>query len=250
MADAIMAHLVAYFPDESASYDVARALVDGGCSYLEVQFPFSDPTADGVVIQRACAEALAQGFRVQSGFDLLARIRQLTDIPIFVMSYANLVVTRGIERFLAACREVGMQGVIVPDLPPDYDEGLFAAARRSSLEAIPVVAPTITDARLELCRRTGSRYLYAALRTGITGQLTELGEENTRFLCRVAAGGVQVLAGFGIQERRQIVALSSYVQASVVGSAFVSEILNRGNRDVYDVVRDKMTELCGRGEED
>ncbi len=241
----IMAHLVAYFPNEQACLDIARALVDGGCTMLEVQFPFSDPTADGVLIQKACAQSLARGFRVQGGFELLAALRAMTEIPIFVMSYANLVVARGVESFLRDCSAVSVQGVIIPDLPPDYDEGLFALGKALGLEVIPVIAPTVSDQRLDLYAHTDSQYIYTALRKGITGAFTHLGAENIRFLQKVSATGKRILAGFGVQARSQVEALSRYVYASVIGSLFIRVIEEHPIEALYAAVLRKMLELSG-----
>ena len=141
---AFMAHLVAAFPDWETSLRVGEAMIDGGAGLLEVQFPFSDPTADGPYIQRACADALDTGFTVDDGFRLTERLSNRVQAPqVFVMVYANLAFRPGIESFLARCRDAGACGVIIPDLPPDYDEGLYAAGRNLGLEVVPVVPPVV-----------------------------------------------------------------------------------------------------------
>jgi tryptophan synthase alpha chain len=216
-----MAHLVAYYPDRESSLEVARALIDGGASYLEFQFPFSDPTADGPAIQRACARALEKGFTVDGGFRLLDRIGRLAKVPVFVMSYANPVVRRGAKDFVRRCREAGACGIIAPDLPVGSDEGLYAEGKSAGLEIVPVLAPTMTDDRLALIKAAGTGFLYAALRKGITGETTAIGEENLSFLKRVSSPGAKVLAGFGISRRDQVEALAPHVHAVVIGSAFV-----------------------------
>ena len=139
MSSRIMAHMVASFPDRAGSLKVARALVDGGASMIEVQFPFSDPMADGPDIQAACARALSAGFTVSDGFELVGEICSATTVPVYIMSYANLLFAKGIDRFLAETKDAGARGVIVPDLPPDYDEGLFRSAAGLGLSAVPVL---------------------------------------------------------------------------------------------------------------
>ena len=94
-------------------------LIDGGSTYLEVQFPFSDPTADGTVIQTACSRALEQGFKTEGGFELIARIREHSDTPVFLMCYANTIFFHGMEAFLDRCHSCDVRGIIVPDLPLD-----------------------------------------------------------------------------------------------------------------------------------
>ena len=246
MASRIMAHLVAGYPDREGSLEVARGLADGGCSYLEVQFPFSDPTADGPLIQEACDRALRAGFRVADGFALIEEIRRLSAAPVFIMSYANPVVVRGVEEFLGQARRAGASGVIVPDLPVDADEGLFAAGRRLGLAVVPVVSPNTTDRRLELLPPLELEYLDATLRRGITGAYTEIGEENLAFLARLQPLGVRILGGFGISSREQVRALEPHVHAAVVGSALVESIRGAAaGPDLYTAVRARMEELAG-----
>ena len=243
----IMAHMVACFPCHAASLDVARGLADGGCAYLEVQFPFSDPTADGPDIQRACAAALGAGFTISDGFALLGEIRRFTSTPIFLMSYANLLFTRGIEEFLRECAGCGVQGVIVPDLPPDYDEGLFEAASRAGLTAVPVVSPSMRQERLKRIGALRPPYIYATLRIGTTGSFTTVDGTGVSFLERVRnlcpESPAKVLGGFGVSTAAQVSALSPHAHAVVIGSAFVREVMKGG--DLYGSLRRKVEELSG-----
>jgi len=244
MSARIMAHLVACYPDRAASIAVAHGLIEGGASYLELQFPFSDPTADGPDIQAACAVALASGFTVEEGFSVLREIAGLTPVPVFVMTYANLAFTRGIPRFLKECKEAGARGVIAPDLPPDYDEGLFEAARSLDLAAVPVVSPSASEDRLRRTERLDPEYVYATLRAGTTGAATRLDDGAISFLKRVRAmgsGATKVLGGFGVSGPAQVQAVAPHVHAVVVGSALVREIAQAGNP--HEAVRRKMEEL-------
>jgi tryptophan synthase alpha chain len=220
----IMAHLVAGYPDQDSSLEAAVGLAEGGASYLELQFPFSDPTADGPLIQRACDAALAGGFRVEAGFELLRRIRERTGLPVFLMSYAGLAVRRGVPAFLRRAREAGAAGLIVPDLPVDCDEGLYARGRALGLQVVPVAVPDTRPRRLALMAAAGARYLYAALRRGITGERTAIGPENLAFLEGLGGRGWKVLAGFGVRNREQVQALAPHAHAVVVGSRFVEEV--------------------------
>jgi len=222
--------MVAFYPDREGSLQTARALADGGARYLEVQFPFSDPTADGPLIQEACRRALRQGFKARLGFELVGEIVKACRLPVFVMAYANAAYFNGVGRFVEAAAESGAVGVIVPDLPPDFDEGLFEEAGRAGVQAVPVVAPSTPDERLKAALPSGGGFVYAALRAGITGAYTEIGEDNIAFLKRAARRGGKILAGFGISDAKQVDALAPYVHACVVGSAFVrvvSETISR-----------------------
>ncbi len=235
--------MVAFYPDRELSMEVSRALVQGGCSLLEVQFPFSDPTADGMFIQKACDTAIRSGFTPEKGFSLVSDIRRMTDIPVFIMGYANTVVTYGVRKFLNRAHSSGAVGLIVPDLPPGYDEGLYAAAEQSDLAAVPIICPTARSERLERIFSMSPRYLYAVLRKGITGEYTHIGESNIRFLRKAASNGAKVLAGFGISTKEQVDALSLYVYAAVVGTAFVREIMQSDAANLRDAVYRKMRSL-------
>lgn len=226
-APRIMAHLVASFPDWEASLEAGKGLVDGGAAFLEVQFPFSDPTADGPHIQVACDLALQAGFTRERGFALVAALRAYTDIPIAVMSYANPIFQNGVAGFVQRCRDAGANAVIAPDLPPDYDEGLYAAGADAGIDVIPVVVPTTVPDRLRMIV-AGARteWVYAALRKGITGSYTEIGEDNLAFLREIRGLGGAPLAGFGIRDRAQVDALAPHVAYVVVGTWFV-QLLRR-----------------------
>lgn len=246
-ASRIMAHMVASFPDRASSLDVARALFDGGCAYLELQFPFSDPTADGPDIQQACASALAAGFTVTDGFHMTSEIRGFARTPIFIMSYANLLFTRGIPRFLHEAREAGAAGVIVPDLPPDYDEGLFAAAAKEGLAAMPVLSPSMSRVRLRHITSLGVEHIYATLRIGTTGPVTAIDSAGLSFLGAIAGESrtrpAKIYGGFGVTQREQVIALQPHVYAVVVGSALVREVMH--SHRPYTEVRDRVRTLAG-----
>lgn len=247
---AFMAHLVAAFPDWETSLRVGEAMIDGGAELLEVQFPFSDPTADGPFIQRACADALAAGFAVADGFRLVEQLAGRPAAPgVFVMVYANLAFRPGIEAFLTRCRDAGARGVIVPDLPPDYDEGLYAAGRALGLEVVPVVPVTARAERLRaVVERSRTRSLYTALRKGVTGGYTRISGDSIRFLREAKALGVAVMAGFGLAERAQVDALARLVDTVIVGSAFIRALLDApAGADPYRTVRDLTARLAGRG---
>jgi tryptophan synthase alpha chain len=243
----VMAHMVAFYPDRAHSLDVARGLADGGCAYLELQFPFSDPTADGPDIQRACSAALDAGFTVSAGFELASEIRRVVKAPVFIMSYANLLFTRGMERFLADAKAAGAYGVIVPDLPPGYDEGLFTGAAKIGLAAVPVLSPSMRDARLSRVAQLGAEFLYVTLRTGTTGSFTQIDSPGLSFLSRVAGldhgRPPKILGGFGVSTRAQVEAFSPHVHAVVVGSALVRVVAEGG--DVRQNVKRKVAALVG-----
>ncbi len=239
----IMAHLVAGYPDDSGAFAAARALVEGGADYLEIQFPFSDPSADGPVIQNACAESLANGFTVGKGFGFVAALVLESRLPVFIMSYASLVFARGIDRFCADAKAAGAAGLIVPDLCPGSDEGLYRIGARYGLEIVPVIAPGVDRRRLDEILLYNNAYIYVALRTGITGGKTEIGRENIDLLTAASSSGAKILAGFGISERLQVLAMGSFVHAAVIGSAFVRVIAQESRNGTAAICRGVYTKL-------
>ena len=245
----MVTHFIAGFPDYRSSLDVARGLLAGGAFALAMQIPFSDPSADGPVIEGACRTALEAGFRVDDAFRLLDEIRRSSDIPIFVMSYASLVVTPGVERFARRAKAAGADGLIVPDLVPGADEGLFAAASAAGCPAVPVVVPWISRERLDEVVAEPVEWIYVALRIGITGSYTRLGDEQSAFLAelrdRRAAGGPRVMAGFGIQTPEQVAAVVEMTDAAVVGSALVRAIASAKNGGAGEAVRALTVKLRG-----
>ena len=246
MAESLMTHMVAYYPNRERSIKVAKALLDGGARYLEIQFPFSDPSADGPVIQSACTRALEAGFRVDAGMALVREISRFAGRPIFVMTYASLVYARGVERFVQDVRKAGASGVIIPDLPVGYDEGLFGYAEASGVEVAPVVSPTVREERLAaICARGGS-YIYASLRTGITGGVTTIDEQSLSFLKRIGPYGKKILAGFGVATREQVKLLAPHVHAVVVGTALIRYIEESESGDLYARLKAKVEELAGK----
>ena len=228
----LMAHLVAGYPDASGCRAAARGLVEGGAAYLEVQIPFSDPSADGPSIRDACSVSLAAGCTVADAFALVAELRAAYPaVPVFVMAYASLVATPGAAAFAAAAARAGAAGLIVPDLPFDADEGLAAACAGTGLGedarlvSVPVSAPSMRPERLAAMAGLRRPYLYAALRAGITGAATTVGDDTKTFLSAAGAGGSKVLGGFGIRTGAQARAVAPYVHAVVAGSVFVDAIV-------------------------
>lgn len=233
---ALMSHLVAGFPTDELALVAARALVAGGAAILEIQLPFSDPSADGPAIQGACSTVLSRGYRTADGFAFIKKIHaEFSDVPILIMTYGSLVYTPGVEKFCALAKDAGASGLIVPDLPFDCDEGLTAACTAHGLVNIPVAAPSMTAERLSKLANAGFPYIYAALRAGTTGQKTVIAQDTIDFLKAVSAGGSEVFGGFGISSGEQAKTLSPHVAAVVAGSVFV-RIIAETSGDVADAL--------------
>ncbi len=244
----VMAHLVAGYTTREIALAAARGLAAGGVSYFEVQFPFSDPSADGKAIQTACSTVLSGGHALADCFAFARALRsEFPSIPVFAMTYANLAYRGGVERFVARAADSGISGLIVPDLPFDRDEGLDAACRARGLVSVPVAAPSMASERLSVLAHLGRPYVYAALRAGITGSQTVIDESTKDFLRAAGAGGAKILGGFGIRNGEQSATLAPLVHAVVAGSVFVDLIREnapRGADAVRSAVEAKAAELC------
>ncbi len=244
----LMSHLVAGYPTEELSLTAARSLVRGGTDILEIQLPFSDPSADGPAIQTACTKVLERKFRTEDGLRFISQVhKEFPEITIYLMSYGSLIYTPGVENFCKRASEAGVKGMIIPDLPFDFDEGLTAACKKYGMINIPVAAPSMSEERLEKMANAGFPYIYAALRTGITGSETKIDQATLDFLKKVSAGGSKVYGGFGISKGEQARALSDSVEAIVAGSVFVRLITeNQDDKEkLAAAVEQKAKELSG-----
>lgn len=242
----LMSHLVAGYPTDELSLTAARALVAGGADILEIQLPFSDPSADGPAIQEACTEVLSRGYKTKDGLNFIETLhKEFPDIPIYIMSYGSLIYTPGVENFCKRAAQAGVKGMIIPDLPFDFDEGLTAACKKNNMINIPVAAPSMSPERLKKMATAGFPYIYAALRTGITGQDTKIDEATLNFIKAVSQGGSKIYGGFGISNGEQSKALADSVDAVVAGSVFVRTIsANKDNKDkLYEAIKKKAMEI-------
>lgn len=239
-----MCHLVAGFPTMEDSWEVARIMAEKGSAYIEVQFPFSDPAADGPLIQAACTKSLHNGFTVSKGFDLIKRITDTYSVPVFIMSYSTIAFRNGFQSFIDRARQAGASGLIIPDLLPPDDEGLYAIAGQNNMPVIPVFPVTVMKERLEIIRKLDTEYMYIALRRGITGRKTIIDSDQTGFLKSLAGNGVKLLAGFGIRDREQVEAIAPFVDAAIIGSELVRVIGDAGAQ-YKEALAAKLEDLIG-----
>ena len=243
----LMSHLVAGYPSDEKAFIAAKALVDGGADILEIQLPFSDPSADGPAIQSACTQVLKRGYKTKDGFLFISKLHQtFPNVKIYLMSYASLVYTPGISNYCKKASQAGVSGMIIPDLPFDFDEGLTKACKENNMTNIPVAAPSMSEERLNKMANSGFPYIYAALRTGITGTDTVIEKSTLEFLQKVSAGGSKIYGGFGISNGEQSKTLCNYVDGVVAGSVFVRLITENQNDDskLYQKIKEKAQELC------
>jgi len=218
-------------PDVPRSGEVLLALDRAGADVLEVGIPFSDPLADGPVIQRATERALASGATLRRALDLIAELRPRLAAPIVVFSYANPLVRMGVEQFARRAAEAGVDGVLALDLPIEEADGFRAAVSAHGLHAIFLLSPTTTDARIRKAAELGSGFLYGISRLGVTGARDQVASGAESLVRRIRARtSMPVALGFGISSPRQVAEVGAYADAAVVGSALVSVIAEHGRQ--------------------
>ena len=192
---------------------------------IELGVPFSDPMADGPVIQRASERALKNDFGLQDILDTAARARKQIETPIILFSYYNPLLQFGLKRVAGAARDAGVDGVLVTDLTPEESGEFEAELRAHDLDMIFLIAPTSTDERLKLVAEHASGFIYAVSRAGVTGTREKVSTEAEKLVNRMREfSSLPIAVGFGISNAAQVADVSRYADAVVVGSAIVAEL--------------------------
>jgi tryptophan synthase alpha chain len=212
-------------PDLARSGEILQALDRAGADLLEVGVPFSDPVADGPVIQRATERALAAGGSLRASLQLVERIRPRIGAPVVVFSYANPLLRMGIGEFARRAAGAGVDGVLALDLPIEEAGEFRETLLASGLDTIFLLSPTTTDDRIRKAAELGSGFLYGISRLGVTGARDRVASGAEALVRRIRAHTLMPVAlGFGISRPEHVAELSAYADAAVVGSALVSLI--------------------------
>ncbi len=226
---ALIPYVCAGFPDADTSLALLRAAAEAGADVIELGIPFSDPLADGPTIQRASFRALEEGMTVDGALALLRRFREDHETPVVLFTYLNPIHRYGMERFVAAARDAGAQGLLVTELPAGADPELESAVRTGGLDLIRLLAPTTTPARVSQVAEGGSGFLYYISRTGVTGARTELRTELAREVEAIRERvSLPLAVGFGISTPEQAALVGGLADGVVVGSALVEAVEEGG----------------------
>ncbi|NMP22422.1 tryptophan synthase subunit alpha [Sulfobacillus harzensis] len=242
---ALIPYVTAGYPDLGRLPGLVRALADAGADIIEIGIPFSDPLADGPVLQKAATEALERGTRVEAILEMVAKVAPAAP-PLVFLTYINPVFHYGIERFATDARAAGIQGLIIPDLPWVEGREMRQAAESSGLSVIPLVAPTSTDAHLKAIR-SARGFVYGVSVTGVTGMRQSVDQGVEPLVRRVkAAVKLPVAIGFGISGPEQAHRVGQVADGVIVGSALVKAIQDnpeRAEETAYTFVRSLSTAL-------
>ena len=212
-------------PDLPRSADILMALDRAGADVLEVGVPFSDPLADGPVIQRATERALAAGGSLRASLAMIAKVRPRISAPIVIFSYANPLLRLGLDAFARQAADAGVDGVLALDLPIEEAGGFRETLATAGIDTVFLLSPTTTEARIQRAADLGSGFLYGISRLGVTGARAQVASGAEAMVRRIRAHTAMPIAlGFGISRPEHVAEVCAYADAAVVGSALVSVI--------------------------
>ena len=225
-------------PDLETTAALVRAMAAAGADLIELGIPFSDPTAEGPVIQAANGRALAAGTTTDKIFEMVRRLRQDVTVPMVFMTYANVVFSYGTERFLSAAAEIGMDGLILPDVPYEEKEEFAPVCRKYGLDFISLIAPT-SQGRIARIAQEAEGFLYCVSSLGVTGVRGEIATDVGRMvrLAKQAQPSLPCAVGFGVSTPEQGAAMARAADGVIVGSAIVKLFAQYG-REAVPQIRD------------
>ena len=225
----LVTYVTAGDPDLERSREILVRLARAGADILEVGVPFSDPLADGPVIQRATERAIAAGATLVKVLGIVSDVRSLVNSPIVIFTYANPILRMGLEEFVSRAKQAGVDGVLTLDVPPEESAQFRAALSRARIDTIFLLSPTTSQERIRRAAALGTGFLYGISRLGVTGARDAIADSARELATRVRAEtGMPLALGFGLSRPEHVRAVSEYADAAVVGSALVSVIAEHG----------------------
>jgi len=225
---AFIAFLTCGDPDLETTAAAVRAAVENGADLIELGIPFSDPTAEGPVIQGANIRALSGGVTTDKIFDFVRELRRDVSVPLVFMTYANVVFSYGAERFISLCKETGIDGLILPDLPFEEKEEFLPVCRRYGVDLISLIAPT-SENRIEMIAKEAEGFIYIVSSLGVTGTRSEITTDLSAIVQAVRRStDIPCAIGFGISTPEQAAQMAAVSDGAIVGSAIVKLLAKYG----------------------
>ena len=229
-------------PDLETTANIVRAMAEAGADLIELGIPFSDPTAEGPVIQSANVRALSAGTTTDRIFDLVQDLRKDVTIPMVFMTYANVVFSYGAEKFISTCQEIGIDGLILPDIPYEEKDEFDPICKRYGVDLISMVAPTSED-RIAMVAKEASGFIYVVSSLGVTGVRSEITTDIGAMVELIRANSSCPCAvGFGISTPEQAKKMAGLADGAIVGSAIVKLIAQYG-REAVPYVADYVKQM-------
>ena len=243
---ALVAYLTCGDPDLQTSLEISLAAISAGAEVLELGVPFSDPVADGPVIQRASERALRKGTSLPDVLGLAAEIRRKSDAGLIIFTYFNPILRMGLEKFASDAQQAGLDGALITDLPVEEADQYLREMRKRKLATVFLAAPTSTDTRLKAIAQASSGFIYAVSRTGVTGARQELPEDAQKLVQRLRKfTQLPIAVGFGISTPQQFTSVGKFADAAVIGSKIV-ETIERNPGKESQAVAEFIEQVAGR----
>ena len=234
-----MSYIMAGYPSESATLAAVKGLVKGGADIIELGFPFSDPIADGPIIQKASTSSLNNGIKIEKFFKLVKKIRKETSIPLILMTYTNILYKQGYQKFIKNAKNAGIDGLILPDMAIEEAKSYLSAAKTQKMDTIFLVSPNTQKDRLKKIAKATSGFLYLVAVFGTTGVQTKIHQytidalKSTKRLVK----GIPVGVGFGISTEKDVEKYVSVgADAVIVGSANIKIMENTPKSKLEDKI--------------
>ena len=235
------------YPDMDATEELVPALAESGADIIQLGVPFSDPSADGATIQETSHQALLNNVTLDDCIKLTARLRpRMPNTPLLLFGYYNPFLSYGLHEFAKDANQAGLDGVIVPDLPPDEAGPLMNECRAASLDVVHLLAPTSVDSRIQLASDSASGFIYCVSLTGVTGVRDSLPEGVFDLLRRVRSyTSLPLAVGFGISRRDHVEALKGHADAAVVGSGLMRVVMESPRSEMVKRAQEYVRGLAG-----
>ena len=215
-------------PDLETTAKIVREMAANGADLIELGIPFSDPTAEGPVIQGANIRALSGGVTTDKIFDFVRELRKDVSVPLVFMTYANVVFSYGAERFIGTCRQIGIDGLILPDLPYEEKDEFLPVCRQYDVDLISLIAPTSAD-RAAMIAKDADGFIYIVSSLGVTGERSQITTDISKLVSVIRENtSIPCAVGFGISTPEQAKSMSQYADGVIVGSAIVRKIAQYG----------------------
>lgn len=225
--DLLSIYYTAGYPNLTDTLQIAEALEKAGADFMEIGFPYSDPVADGPTIQASSKQALDNGMTLEILFEQLKDLRKTVSIPILLMGYVNVVLQYGVENFCKKCKEVGVDGCIIPDLPMyEYEELYHQYFSENGISNIFLVTPQTSDERIRKIDGLSNAFIYLLSSAATTGKDLDVSEQARTYFARIKAMELKnpILIGFGISDRKTFDSANEYANGAIIGSAFVKNL--------------------------
>jgi len=227
---ALISYIMVGFPNENTTLSIVRGFVNGGTDIIELGFPFSDPIADGPVIQNASTISLNNGAKIEKFFKIVKKIRKETDIPLILMTYTNVLYTHGYTKFMSKVKKAGIDGLILPDMSIEESKDYLKSAKKNNLDTIFLVSPNTSNSRLKKIAKVSTGFLYMVAVFGTTGVQTKIHKytiDSIKNAKKIVGGKLPIGIGFGVSTPNDVKKYVSVgADAVIVGSANLKIIEN------------------------